>query len=483
MIAMLKQQLSRLPLLLPVLLCACTAVAPPTSPPPPVPTEWYASLPQTDGQTNLAQWWQRQSDATLVQLIAKAQVASPSVAQAFTRIQNARLAASASYSAQLPSLDAAFSASRAHEQSGFGPATSSRASLQTSWEIDLYGANRAANQATLARWQGSNAQWHDARISVAAEVANLYVDYIACRQLLAVTQQDAASRALTAGILTQSAAQGMSAQVSVAQANAATAEANNRVLQQQTQCQQALNGLVVLTAIPQPELQPMLSQAVAQPLKLQALALASVPASLLRQRPDIFAAERDVAAASLEVGVAEAKRYPTLSLNGSVGILRHAGNGATNTMHTWSIGPLTIHYPLIDGGQRRANIDAAKAQYTEAATLYAAKVRVAVKEVEEALLNLNSTNLRQREADVASRAYATTLAATEARRTQGMASTLEVEEARRVALAAESTQWGLQQERNRAFVALYRALGGGWGTADRDAADRDVGTGPAAPSS
>lgn len=468
---MVKQQLPLL--LLATLLTACSAVAPPTATPPPVPPQWYATLPKNDGQTGLAQWWQRQADATLAQLIDKAQAASPSVAQAFTRIQNARLAASASYSARLPSVNAGVSATRSHDQFGIAPASTASASLQTAWEIDLYGANRAADQAALARWQGSNAQWHDARISVAAEVANLYVDFIACRQLLAVAQKDAASRAATASILAQSAAQGMTAQVTVAQANAATAEANNRVLQQQTQCEQAVKGMVVLTAIPEPELQPMLAQAVAQPLKLQALALESVPASLLRQRPDVFAAERDVAAASLDVGVAEAKRYPSLSLNGSVGILRQASNGATNSMHTWSIGPLAINYPLIDGGQRRANIDAAKAQYAEAATVYAGKVRVAVKEVEDALLNLNGANLRQQEADVASRAYAATLAATEARRAQGMASTLEVEEARRVALAAESTQWSLQQERNRAFVALYRALGGGW----------DAATTPATPAS
>lgn len=435
-----------------------------------MPAQWHASLPepdaQTNAQTNLQQWWQRH--ATLAKLINSAQQASPSIAQAQTRIAQARLAASATAFARTPSLDASASAMRAKSQPGLPLASTAQIGLQTAWEIDLFGGNRAADQAATARLQGSTAQWHDARISVAAEVANLYVDFIACRQLLDVAQKDAASRAATANIVAKSAAQGMSAAVTVAQANAAAAEANSRSLQQQTQCELAVKAMVVLTALPEPELQALLQQELNQmqqkPLHLHALKVTSVPASMLRQRPDVFAAERDVTAASLEIGVADAKRFPRLSLNGAIGLLGQRSNGVNDNTQTWSIGPLTINYPLFDAGQRRANVELAKQQYGEAATVYANKVRVAVKEVEDALLGLHSARLRQHEADIGSGAWASNLAATEARLAQGMASLLEVEEARRLALAAQSSQWTLHQERNRAWVALYRALGGGWDT-------------------
>ncbi len=431
-------------------------------------------MPEVDAQSNLKQWWQQHP--TLAKLVSEAQQASPSIAQAFTRIQQARLAASATGLARMPNVEASGTAMRGKNQLGAPVASTAQVALQTAWEIDLFGGNRAADRAATARVQGSTAQWHDARISVAAEVANLYVDYVACRQLLGVAQQDAASRATTASILAKSAAQGMSATVTVAQANAATADANSRVLQQQTHCELAVKGLVVLTAMQEPQLQALLQaslpKSLQQAMNLQAVAVTSVPASLLRQRPDVFAAERELAAASEEVGAAEAKRYPRLSLSGAIGMQGQRSNGVSIDGQTWSIGPLTVHYPLFDNGQRRANVELAKAQYSEAAIVYSSRVRVAVKEVEDALLNLHSARQRQHEADLASGAWASNLTATQARLAQGMASLLELEEARRMALVAQSNQWTLHQERNRAWVALYRALGGGWESNESPAANK-----------
>ena len=107
-------------------------------------------------------------------------------------------------------------------------------------------------------------------------------------------------------------------------------------------------------------------------------------------------------------------------------------------------------------------MDAAKARYVEAAALYNSKVRQAVREVEEALVNLQSTDARRLDSETSTLGYNESLAATQARYTNGMASLVELEDARRTALAAQSAQVSLQLERNRAWVSLYRALGGGW---------------------
>ena len=131
----------------------------------------------------------------------------------------------------------------------------------------------------------------------------------------------------------------------------------------------------------------------------------------------------------------------------------------------WSFAP-SVSLPIFDGGQRKANVVSAEAAYAQSVSVYRGKVRQAVREVEEALVNLQSTDARKQDAAVATAGYAESLAATQARYGQGLASLVELEDVRRVALAAQSGQIALQLERQRAWVALYRALGGGWESGD-----------------
>ena len=191
--------------------------------------------------------------------------------------------------------------------------------------------------------------------------------------------------------------------------------------------------------------------------------MASVPADALAQRPDVFSAGRDVAAASAEVGQrADARATRSLALSGSIGAAQARALGATVTLDTWSIGPLSLSLPLFDSGRRAANVEAAQARYAEAAALYRAKVRQAVREVEEALVNLHSSAARQGDAQAAVDGYRAAFTGTEALYKNGLASLPDLEDARRTLLSAEISRVSLQQERRAAGVALYRALGGGW---------------------
>jgi outer membrane protein TolC len=118
--------------------------------------------------------------------------------------------------------------------------------------------------------------------------------------------------------------------------------------------------------------------------------------------------------------------------------------------------------PLFDAGRRRANVDAAQARYELAVSQYRGSVRKAVAEVEQALVTLNSTGERAGDAEVSLQGYRTAFTAIEDRYKNGLASLLELEDARRSRLAAENNVVSLQQERSNAWVALYRAAGGGW---------------------
>jgi outer membrane protein, multidrug efflux system len=440
----------------------CAISMPPTAVALDVAPQWQAPLPHEGAVGTLSQWWQRQGDAVLVELIETAQAASPSVAQALARVELARASQVAAGAVLLPKVDGSLSASRGVSQPNVPAATVLQAGVQAAWELDLVGANRAVNAAAKAQIAGTQALWHDARVSVAAEVANVYYALSACYQLLEVARSDALSRSETARLAGISERAGFAAPAVAALARASSAQSNASATQQAAQCDLHIKALVALTALPEQELRQKVVTALAKPAQAASISIAAVPAQTVAQRPDVFAAERDVAVASVQVGSAQAQRYPRLTLNGSIGALRSSTAGVDTDLTTWSFGPLALTVPLFDAGQRKANVVSAQARYTEAVTVYRSKVRQAVREVEEALVNLQSTDARRADTDAAASGYAESLAATQARYAQGLASLVELEEARRTALLAQSAQMVLSLERNRAWVALYRALGGGF---------------------
>ena len=443
-------------------LSGCANLMPPAQVPMVVAPVWQAPLPHQGTVSSLSNWWQQQGDPLLVELIEAAQAASPSVAQAVSRIATTRANQATANAALIPNLSAQASSSRGVSQPDVPVATSSQLGVQAAWELDLIGANRAVSRAAQAQVEGSQAQWHDARVLVAAEVANTYYSFASCTRQLGVAERDAASRLETARLTAISAQAGFVAPSVASQARASAAEANSRLTQQTRLCELDVKALVALTALAEPDLRKKLALAQVKQGQIAMFTVASLPVQVVSQRPDVFAAERDVILASAQVGSAKAQQWPRLSLNGSIGALRVNSGGTLSEVSTWSFGPLALSLPLFDGGQRAANVQAAYAGYQSAVVTYQAKVRQAVREVEEALLTLRSVQGRQLDAEVSTQGYAEALAATQQRFDQGLASLMELEDARRSALAAESSVLTLALERQQAWVALYRAVGGGF---------------------
>lgn len=443
-------------------LAGCAGLQPPASVAANAPDQWHAPLPHNGTLTDLSLWWQQLNDPLLVELIESAQTLSPTVAAARSRIEQARATRVAAGAALLPTLDGVASASRGNTQPPLPLATTTRAGLQSSWEIDVFGGRSASARAAQARLQGAQAGWHDARVSVAAETANAYVNLRTCERQLAVAVNDARSRAETARLTDLSTEAGFTAPAAAALARASAAESSARLTQQRAQCDLEVKTLVALTALREPALRQKLGATWTEPAQDALVSVANVPAQVLAQRPDIYQAELEVAAASADVGAARADRFPRLSLSGSIGAANIRVGGASTDLETWSIGPLALTLPIFDGGRRAANVDAAQARYEEAAALYQAQVRNAVREVEQALVTLESARARNEDARVAAEGYRQSFAATEARYRAGLASLVEMEDTRRTALAAETALVLLQRERVAAWIALYRAAGGGW---------------------
>ncbi|AGU50158.1 putative RND efflux transporter, NodT family [Variovorax paradoxus B4] len=467
-----------LPLGLGLGLAGCGLTRPPATVEAPFPAQWHAPLPHGGSLASLADWWRQLDDPLLVELIAAAEAASPNLASAAARVAEARSTRVQAGAALLPNLDGTASASRGVSGSSFGsggtasssssstaaiaPLTTLQAGLQSKWEIDLFGRLRADRDSAEQKFNSATAKWHDARVAVAAETANAYFAERACQQQLRVAESDAKSRSETARLTDLSARAGFTAPADAALARASASDASGRLTQQRAQCAVQRKALVALSGIDETTLEQKLAASPAQRTLPAVGSIASVPAQAISQRPDVYAAELGVASASADVGSAEAERYPKLSISGSIGRMQIRTSGFRESLDTWTIGPVSLTVPLLDGGARAANSDAAKARYTEAVSLYRANVRQAVREVEEALVNLDATDARAADADSAVKNYQASFDATQARYQSGLASLFELEDSRRTLFAAQTSRVSLQRERTEAWVALYRSMGGGW---------------------
>jgi outer membrane protein, multidrug efflux system len=445
-------------------LISCSAVGPNYQEVKPVtPPQWYAPVQAHQGSTAaLTNWWQQFDDALLAQLIDAAQAESDTLASALSRIEQSRASAVATRSALLPSANLSASGSRSNSgNTGTGAQTSARASVDALWEIDLFGGNKRNREAALARLESSKAQWHSARVSLAAEVATQYVSFRACEALAKGFAADSTSRMESDRLTQLKVKAGFTAPADGSLSSASVAEAASRLTGQKAECEVTLKSLVALTAIDEPKLREQLASSSAKLPQPASIAIDTLPAKLIAQRPDIASAERDLAAASADIGAAEAARYPSISLLGSIGYSALRFAGVTSEGRTWSFGP-ALDLPLFDAGRRAANADAARAKYVEALALYKARVRGAVREVEQGLVQLGSAKEREADAQAAVTGYEAFVKASDARYRAGAGSLLELEDARRVLLTAQVAQLNVQRERISAWITLYKAAGGGW---------------------
>ena len=470
-------------------LAGCASTAGPATAPLAVAADtgaWQAPLPHGGRAAELASWWRGFDDTVLPQLIDAAQAASPTLASARARIERARATLAATDAAARPRVDGVGAVQRARSVPEAPAATSAALGVQAGWELDLFGGVAAGQRASAQRLRGAEAGWHDARVSLAADVATAYLNLRSCEAQLQQAQADAASREATARLTDQSAAAGFAAPADVATArltdqsaaagftapaDAALARAGAGQARSQARAQQAqrdtlIKGLVEPTDRPEPALRQQLAAGTARLPQASGIGSVALPAQLLQQRPDLAEASANVLAAAADVAAARADERPRLSFNGSLQLASLRSAGVSTNGSIWSIGPLQLSLPLFDSGSRRAATAAQQAAYDEAVAQLQGSVRRALREVESALVALDATAARERDVAAAATDFEASLTATEARQRGGLASLLDLEAARRNALQARGAVIELQRERAAAWIALYRSLGGGWTPAD-----------------
>lgn len=431
--------------------------------------------------TNLKRWWDRFNDPVLGRLLLAAQEVNASIAMAKANIEQARARFIDANASALPNLDLNASVNyTAFNINNIGISgrhfsideidlTLYKVGVQSSWEIDIFGGLARQWESTQSQLESRTASWHDARVAVAVEVANAYLQYRFCEAQVKLMAADTASRDESSRLLRIIGQAGFSSPADVALAQASAADGSQNLLNYKAQCEHSVKGLVKLTGMEERAIRKLLTGTPERVAKLPSpppFEIDSLPARVLLQRPDLAAAERDMAEASANIGVERAKQFPKLSLTGNISrILANIDLNVISSvalgLQAWSIGP-SLSLPLFDAGRRAANTRSAQAQYDASVVKFRDKVRTAVKEVEDALVRLDSVGKRLPLARLAAAEYKKNFLAQENLYKNGLGNLIDTEASRRSVLSAEMTVVQLEQERVGAWIALYRAAGGSW---------------------
>ncbi len=425
---------------------------------------WHATLPHAGKASNMASWWSTFNDASLNGLLAAAQQENPDLASAIADIEKARATLASARASLFPGLDGAAAVTRSGTDGStanrIAASTASSAGLDASWEIDLFGKNRQKSEAARLRVHEQLANWHEARVSLAAEVADYYVQYRACRQLENAYSVELTSQRETIRATETAQSSGFTSQADLALARASAASSSSSLTAQRAECEVLIKSLAQLTGGDEARVRRLLTKGTAVVPTPKNLRIASVPADALRQRPDIAALELEMAALTADVGAAKADLYPSLSLAGSITI---SSATVTGTSVPWSFGP-ALSIPVFDGGSRRAAVKGAIADYDKAVASYKSGVLSAVAEIETALVRIDSARRRIGDATTAARNYRAYFNSIDSNWRAGGASLLDREQARRSAQSAEITLIEIRRDAVRYWIALYKALGGSWET-------------------
>lgn len=443
--------------------CAHRAPVASESPGAALPVAWNAPLPagvavlpQAD---DLARWWERFGDPQLSALVAQALQAHPSALSAQAALRQARAQARVQAAGMLP--DVSLSGSAQRSRSGGQTGNSFQVGLDAGWEPDLFGRLDAGVQASQADARAAQASLEQVHVSLSAEVALEYIALRSLQQRLAIAQRNLETQQQTLQITDWRVQAGLATSLVAEQARAAAEQTAAQVPQLQANLAQARHALAVLTGQAPAALDAALAAPQAVPQPSQALAL-DIPADTLRQRPDVRVAQERVQAALARVSQADAARYPSLRLSGSLGLraLTLGALGDSASLVHSLLGSVAV--PLFDGGATQAQVQVQQAALEQARQAYQLAVLTALKEVEDALVALQGEAARLAHLQQAAQAAGNAALLAQQRYASGLIDFASVLETQRTQLATQDALATSQANLGSNHVRLFKALGGGW---------------------
>ncbi len=433
----------------------------------------------------VAAWWTELNDATLTDLEARALAANPNIAVAQARLHQARASlrlerangapsanASATYlHARLPGIDlgGATGSGSGGAASGSGGSSSGASAsavdfynvgFDASWEIDLFGGRRRSVEAARAQAEAAEADVADAQVSLTAEVAQAYVNLRDRQRRIGLSQQSARMQQQMLALTQQRFDRGAASALDVERLRGQVEATNGQIVPLQAELESYLDALAVLTGQEPGALDALLAPAAPVPLPPAQVAVGD-PAALLQRRPDIRAAERQLAQRTARIGVADAARFPRLNLLGLIGLGGTQLSDISPDKLTAIAAPM-LQWNFLDFGRNRARLNQAEAQRDEAEAQYRGTVLRALQDAEDSLSRFG--HRRETVASLArSKASADRAAALMQQRFRaGTATLIDTLDAERQRVAADQNLSAGIAGLTGDFVSLQKALGLGW---------------------
>jgi NodT family efflux transporter outer membrane factor (OMF) lipoprotein len=451
-------------------LAGCAAVGTEYAQPTTVlPTGWSnldPARPVASSETpaDLSLWWQGLNDPLLSALVAEALQASPDLRSAQARLREARARSTVAAAARFPDVTASGSARRSQssEETGSGDARNAfSAGFDASWEIDVFGGVRRSVKAAEADVEASVASLENTQVSLASEVALNYVEVRALQTRLGIARANLASQSETLQLTDWRAQAGLVSSQDVEQARSNREQTRAQIPSLETSLAESEHRLDILLGRAPGTLHARLAATGDLPTVPAQIAV-GIPADTLRQRPDVRAAERKLAAETARVGVAEAARYPSFTLSGSIGLealtLGALGNSGAATSSLLA----SITSPVFNAGRLRAQVEIQDAVREQAQVSYEQAVLTALQEVENALVALARNRERVEALAIAAESARTAAELARQRYSAGLIDFQSVLDTERNVLSAEDGLASSRADDVLALIRLYKALGGGW---------------------
>lgn len=431
------------------------------------------TAPTNQTTQDLSQWWRVFGDSELDKLIEQATRANFDLRLAQARVREARAQAGIARSALLPAANAngEYSRQRFSENSangllarGSGQSLTQNifdAGFDANWELDIFGGNRRGLQAANADLEATEESRRGVLITVIGEVGLGYFDLRGLQKQLAVARDNLRLQEDTLVLTRDRFRAGLANELDTARAEAQAANTRSQIPLLEQDIQRSIHRLSILVGKEPSELESQLAAPAPIPLATPGIPV-GLPSDLLRRRPDIRQAEREVAAATARVGVATADLFPRFFLTGAAGLQSlSASDFFTAGSRFWSFGP-SMRWPIFTGGRIRQNIKVQNARQEQSLIRYEQTVLTSLEEVENALVACGKEEEHYRALAQSESANRRAVELADERYRSGLVDFLNVLETQRSLLSVQDDLARSERTTDQNLVRLYKALGGGW---------------------
>ena len=427
--------------------------------------------------TPVVEWWKTFNDPELDSLVERAVTANHDLRMATARLREARAQRGAAFWDLGPAINgkASYTDARTSKNALTFPipkldTDTYDAGFDASWEIDVFGGKRRTLEAANADVAASEEDRRDVLVSLLAEVARNYVEVRGFQSRLTITRNNIQSQEAALKLTQARFKGGVSGELDVTQAAALLAGTQSQLPALEALLKQAMHRLAVLLGQEPGALVAELSQDAPIPATPPEVPV-GLPSELLRRRPDVRRAERQLAGATARIGVQTAELFPKFSLVGVAGLQSlGASDWFTGGSRYWSAGP-TVTWRIFDLGRVRSQIKVANAREEQALAAYEKTVLTSLEDVENALVAYAKEQERHRSLQEQVKANRRAVELANERYTKGVADFLNVLDAERSLYQAEDNLVQSERAVTANLIALYKSLGGGW---EEDARDQQA---------